>query len=224
MELWSIKKGLFNEEDLLTASESDQISCFTSSPSYQEFTRILEAITALEKKLARLENGGTEKELSQLELVTSLEKQQGKMPPRCDSGEEETHPSGSNINTELLTEKETAMERSEEGSINYKHGRVSGNTYEPHQGASLITDTPIRTSSRKPSKRLFSDDWKGRSADNQTGDKLSDEESNYEGDKFSGSRKRETRNSPDRVPLSRYNDKGEDFREANKVGKIRLPR
>ena len=155
------KKGPFNEEDLLTSSESDQISCFTSSPSYQEFTKMLEAITILERKVARMESGDTERESSQLELVTSLEKPQGKMPPLCDSGGEETNPSGSNVNAKLLTGKETAVERREEVPTNYKHGRVSGNTYEPHQGASQLTDTPVGTSSRIPSKRLFSEDYKG---------------------------------------------------------------
>ena len=177
---------------------------------------MLEAITILERKVARMESGDTERESSQLELVTSLEKPQGKMPLLCDFGGEETNPSGSNVNAKLLTGKE----RREEVPTNYKHGRVSGNTYEPHKGASQLTDTPVGTSSRIPSKRLFSEDWKGRSTDNQTGDEESDEESNTEGDRFSGSKNRETRNSRDRGPLPRYNDKGEDIREANKIGKL----
>ena len=220
LELWSIRKGPFNEEDLLTSSESDQISCFTSSPSYQEFTKMIEAITTLERKVARLESGETEGESSQLELVTGVERSQGKMPPLCDSGEEEIYPSGSNVNAKLLTRKEAPVERSEEVPTNYKNGRVSENTYEPHKGANQLTDTPVGTSSRIPSKRLFSEDYRGRSTDNQTGDEESDEGSDNEGDRTSSRKDREARNSRDRGPLPRYNVKGGDIREANKIGKL----
>ena len=217
------KKRPFSEEDLLTASESDQVSCFTGSPALQEFTRILEAVTTIEKKLTRLEDGGSEKDSNQLELTTGTDKQKEKMPPVDSEEEEEIDPFGKGSmmsKTDQTTEKETAIEKSGELPRDYKYGRVSMGIYGPRPGTSQLTDTPIRASNKKPSKRLFSSDCKGESKDNQTGDEESDEESNTDGDICTREIRRDKRGSRERVSLPRGSDSGEESRGINKTGKL----
>ena len=122
------KKRPFSEEDLLTASESDQVLCFTGSSALQEFTRILEAVTTIEKKLTRLEDGGSEKDSNQLELTTGTDKQKEKMPPVDSEQEKEIDPFGKGSmmsKTDQTAEKETAIEKGGELPRDYKYGRVS---------------------------------------------------------------------------------------------------